>query len=235
MVKQMPSGQADSQQLVAAVGLPQPVVAALSRGHVATVEAYADSDDFLLSAAPFDYSGFFVRLVQRGVPGLNLIRLIRKRSAAPVVAIVDVLDEGYTAALDAGAAQVVPLAVPSDAWPATLRSILQSRQATGLGAWVLDASARALVAPDGEAIPLGATDASVMALFARAPDHVVGHDALKATLWGSDVAGDLNALHATMYRLRKRIERGGRALAPLQSMPRVGYVFKARLNLREGS
>ena len=38
-----------------------------------------------------------------------------------------------------------------------------------------------------------------------------------------------NLLHAAIYRLRRRVERATPASVPLQSEPRVGYVFKGTL------
>ena len=38
-----------------------------------------------------------------------------------------------------------------------------------------------------------------------------------------------DGLNATIYRLRRRIERATPALVPLQSRSRVGYVFRAPL------
>ena len=38
-----------------------------------------------------------------------------------------------------------------------------------------------------------------------------------------------NALSATIYRLRRRIERATDSVVPLQSLSRVGYVFKGTL------
>uniref|UniRef100_UPI0013D0C4E1 response regulator transcription factor n=3 Tax=Pseudomonadota TaxID=1224 RepID=UPI0013D0C4E1 len=40
-----------------------------------------------------------------------------------------------------------------------------------------------------------------------------------------------DGLSATIYRLRRRIERATPALVPLQSKSRVGYVFRAPLTL----
>ena len=40
-----------------------------------------------------------------------------------------------------------------------------------------------------------------------------------------------DGLSATIYRLRRRIERATPTLVPLQSKSRVGYVFRAPLQL----
>ena len=38
-----------------------------------------------------------------------------------------------------------------------------------------------------------------------------------------------NLLHAAIYRLRRRIERATPSAVPLHSEPKVGYIFKGRL------
>ena len=50
-----------------------------------------------------------------------------------------------------------------------------------------------------------------------------------ATRLGLDAGDAPNLLHATIYRLRRRIERATPGLVPLQSKSRVGYVFRAPL------
>ena len=56
-------------------------------------------------------------------------------------------------------------------------------------------------------------------------------EALLQRLWGGEAQDMDNALHATVYRLRKRMEKNGRLLSPLQAVPRVGYEFRAPLRL----
>jgi DNA-binding response OmpR family regulator len=53
---------------------------------------------------------------------------------------------------------------------------------------------------------------------------------LRRRLGRSETDEPDNLLHATIYRLRRRIERATPTLVPLQSQSRVGYVFKATLS-----
>jgi len=94
--------------------------------------------------------------------------------------------------------------------------------------WRLDEAARRLLAPDGAVIELSPTDASVLACLLEADGATVGRDTLAQRL-GLSLAEDPNLLHATIYRLRRRIERATPGLVPLQSKSRVGYVFRAPL------
>ena len=95
-------------------------------------------------------------------------------------------------------------------------------------AWRLDEAARRLLAPDGAVIDLSPTDASVLACLLEADGAAVARDTLAQRL-GLSLTEDPNLLHATIYRLRRRIERATPGLVPLQSKSRVGYVFRAPL------
>jgi DNA-binding response OmpR family regulator len=57
----------------------------------------------------------------------------------------------------------------------------------------------------------------------------VARDTLKQRLKHGDQDDADNLLHATIYRLRRRIEKATPMMVPLQSQTRVGYIFKATL------
>lgn len=70
-----------------------------------------------------------------------------------------------------------------------------------------------------------------MQSMAQAQAHRVQRRELLQALWGEQ-AGDMdNALQAMMYRLRRRIEQASRWPAPVHAVARVGYEFRAPLNL----
>jgi DNA-binding response OmpR family regulator len=95
--------------------------------------------------------------------------------------------------------------------------------------WVVDLRAAQLQAPDGAKVDLSDTDLTVLRCFLEAEGGVVTRDTLIQRL-GRDENSTLdNTLHATIYRLRRRIEKASSSLVPLQSEPRVGYVFRAPL------
>jgi DNA-binding response OmpR family regulator len=94
--------------------------------------------------------------------------------------------------------------------------------------WRLDARARRLLAPDGAVIELSPTDLAVLACLLEADGETVGRDVLVRRI-GLPLDEDPNLLHATIYRLRRRIERATPGMVPLQSKSRVGYVFRAPL------
>ncbi|MBL0730794.1 winged helix-turn-helix domain-containing protein [Piscinibacter sp. HJYY11] len=195
---------------------------------------FDDSDDFLLAPDAFGYDFYVVHLSQRGVPGLDLVRLIRKRSAAGLVA----LDKGpalaFAAALDLGADMVLPETCSADELAAAIASVHRRAQVAQAPAstrpWTLVEARSALQAPDGTEISLSASDLVLLQCFAESADGKVRREALVRRLWGQGVDGAMeNALHATVYRLRKRIEQAGHPLVPLHSVAKVGYEFRAPL------
>ena len=93
----------------------------------------------------------------------------------------------------------------------------------------MDLRAAQLIAPDGAKVDLSDTDMTVLRCFLDAEGGIVTRDTLISRL-GRETASTLdNTLHATIYRLRRRIEKASSSLVPLQSEPRVGYIFRAPL------
>ena len=96
-------------------------------------------------------------------------------------------------------------------------------------AWKLDPPRSLLTAPDGAEVELGSTDLLVMQCFLKAGGEIVTREQLRAQLGHLGGIESDNNLHATIYRLRRRIERATPIAVPLQSQQRVGYVFRAPL------
>ena len=101
--------------------------------------------------------------------------------------------------------------------------------------WRLDPRARELVAPDGARVTLSDGDVGVMECLLSARGEAVSRETLLQRLGGGvEADADTDAgdrLNAAIYRLRRRIERATPMLVPLQSKSRVGYLFKAPLEL----
>ena len=194
---------------------------------------FDDSDDFLLSHRAFDFPFYVVCLEQQGVPGLDLIRLIRRRNNAGILAISNQEGEGFVSALEAGADMVLRRDAPEDHLQAAILAIQRrsgpGAQAAAQAPWRLLEEQSILQAPDGTRISLGDSDLAVMRCFAHTEGGRVARRALIESLWG-DGADDMdNALHVTLYRLRKRIEQAGQPLVPVHSVSKVGYEFRAPL------
>ncbi len=200
-------------------------------GRGIAVQWFADSDDLLCSPQPFSFNFYVVDLMLPGIDGVSLIRLLRRRTDAGVLVVSGKLaDDVFDQVMLAGAD--MHLAKPVTFEQVTLAVAAVFRRSGGKGVaqavWRLDEAARRLLAPDGAVIELSPTDASVLACLLEADGATVSRDTLAQRL-GLSLTEDPNLLHATIYRLRRRIERATPGLVPLQSKSRVGYVFRAPL------
>lgn len=196
------------------------------------VTQFEDSDDFLLAPNAFDFDFFVVQLAQRGVRGIDLIRLIRRRSTAGILALSHEAHDEFVPALDSGADMVVRRDAPTDhllAAMAAVRRRVRQGLASAQEVWKLQEDRAVLQAPDGTQIDLSASDLTIMRCFAAAEGGRVSRDVLLEQLWGSSTESMDNALHATLYRLRKRIEQAGQALVPVHAVAKLGYEFRAPL------
>ncbi len=199
-----------------------------------TVTIFEDSDDFLLAPNAYGFDFYVLQLNQRGVRGMDLIRLIRRRTAAGIVALLDKDPDEFTLALESGADMVLSQHTPSDHLMAAIKAVQRraaSSHATpqGQGIWTLLVERSILQTPDGTQIALSDSDLVIMQCFAAAEGGKVDRQMLVERLWGHEAGSMDNALHATLYRLRKRIEQAGQALVPVHAIARVGYEFRAPL------
>lgn len=194
---------------------------------------FDDSDDFLLSRQAFDSPFYVVCVEQQGVSGLDLIRLIRRRSSVGILAISNLKGNEFVAALEAGADMVLHQDVPEDHLRAAIHAIQRrsefGAQAAPHAPWRLLEDQAILQAPDGTWIALGDSDLAIMRCFVQAEGSPVARRALIDSLWGQGANDMNNALHVALYRLRKRIEQVGQPQVPVHSVPKVGYEFRAPL------
>lgn len=196
------------------------------------VTVFNDSDDFLLAKQAYDFEFYIVDLQLPGVNGLDVVRLLRRRVQAGIVVVTgkegsDVVD----AVLDAGADMYVLKPASFEQVGITVRAVHRrnTRAATASTTWRLDANARTLTAPDGVCVPLGDNDLAVMNCFVGADGQAVSHALLCQQLGREASDESANWLHATIYRLRRRVEAAGAEPLPLNSQSRVGYVFRLPL------
>lgn len=202
---------------------------------------WPDSDAFLLSPDAYAQPLYVVQTRQRGVAGLALITLLRERTEAGIVALARRPSAELPAALDAGADLVLPADAPPEHLLAALRAVQRrcgAQQAQAARAalpvdlpWTLLEDTSVLQSPDGARIPLSGAELQVMQCFAAAPGHRVERRLLLERLWGAGTGPMDNALQATLYRLRRRIEQASRWPAPVHAVARVGYEFRAPLKV----
>ncbi len=196
------------------------------------VQRYADSNDLLADVAPWRHEFYVVDLMLPGVPGAELIRILRKRTDAGVLVVSGRLGpEVFAEVIHAGADMYLAKPVTFEQVELAVRAVHRRIMTTArtATAWKLDAPRGLLTAPDGATVELGATDLLVMQCFLQAGGQAVTREQLRARLGHLAAIESDNNLHATIYRLRRRIERATPIAVPLQSQQRVGYVFRAPL------
>lgn len=196
------------------------------------VSVFADSSDLLASESPFGFEFYVVDLMLPGVDGDELIRILRRRTDAGVLVVSGKVGSTvFEAVIDAGADMYLEKPVSLEQILLVIkalqrRAMLRGQREQG---WTVDLRASQLLAPDGAKVDLSDTDITVLRCFLDAEGGIVTRDTLIQRL-GRDGASTLdNTLHATIYRLRRRIEKASTSLVPLQSEPRIGYVFRAPL------
>ena len=81
----------------------------------------------------------------------------------------------------------------------------------------------------GARVSVSETDQGVRQSFLEARGETARREALCRRLGHPDTPEAENLLSATVYRLRRRIERATPLPVPLQTQARVGYTFRAEL------
>lgn len=196
------------------------------------VTVFHDSNDLLASRDGFGFDFYVVDLMLPGADGLNVVKVLRQRTSVGVLVVSGRLDaDAFKEVINAGAdmylvkpVQFEQVALVSQALHRRIAATAKPDQD-----WQLDRRARQLVAPDGARADLSDTDVSILACFVDANGEAVSREVLHAVVDDSPEPGAAANLNATIYRLRRRIERATPTPFPLQSKSRVGYTFNARL------
>jgi two-component system OmpR family response regulator len=196
------------------------------------VEPFADSNELLAHERAFDFEFYVTDLMLPGVQGTELIKVLRRRSNAGVVVVSGRLaPDTFKEAIMAGADMYLSKPVQFDQVALVIAAVQRRIGAGGThqSAWRLDRRARQLASPDGAHIDLSEVDCALMECFVEAKGEVVGRDALLQRLGKASEQGASGGLNATIFRLRRRIERATPATVPLQTKSGIGYVFSATL------
>ena len=202
------------------------------RGQGAKVHVYPDSNDLLAYQDPYRYDFYVLDLMLPGVDGVELIKVLRRRTDVGLLVVSGrQASDVFRQVITAGADMYLPKPVQFEQVALAIHAVQRRVQASTSAqtVWRLDLRARQLIAPDGGRVDLSDTDVMLMECFLAAGGEVVSRETLRQRL-GRDVDKDgPDSINATIYRLRRRIERATPLLVPLQSRSRVGYVFKAPL------
>ncbi len=197
------------------------------------VDVFGNSNDLLAHENAFGFGFYVVDLMLPGVDGIELIDILRRRTNASVVVVSgrlapDVFDQVVTAGADMYLAkparfEQVVLAVKAVQRRAGSPDLVPS-------AWLLDRRAGQLVTPDGARVELSAADVALLECFLEAGGEIVRREALRQRLGRPGDPTGADGLSATIFRLRRRIERATPVTVPLQTKSGVGYAFRAPLS-----
>lgn len=196
------------------------------------VDKFSDSNDLLVHADPYSYQFYLVDLMLPGVDGVDLIKLLRRRTSAGLVVVSGRLaPDVFTDVISAGADMYLTKPVQFEQVLLAIRAVHRRVGSVTQvqGEWRLERRTGHLVAPDGARVELSDIDQALMECFVEAQGEVVSRDTLRQRIGRPDEQDTADGLNATIYRLRRRIERATPLLVPLQSKSRVGYVFRAPL------
>ena len=202
------------------------------RNQGVNVQAYGDSSDLLADIEPYRFDFYVLDLMLPGVDGAELIRILRKRTQAGVLIVSGRLGpEVFAEVINAGADMYLTKPVTFEQVELAVRAVHRRIMATTktATAWKLDSRRNLLLAPDGQTVDLSPTDLVLMQCFLKANGDVVSREHIRELLGHTSAADSDNSLYATIYRLRRRIERVTPLAVPLQSQQKVGYQFRAPL------
>jgi DNA-binding response OmpR family regulator len=137
----------------------------------------------------------------------------------------------FTSVIGAGADMYLAKPVQFEQVAIAIKAVQRRAGVTAAGnpSWRLDRRAQQLLAPDGARIDLSEGDLAIVECFVSANGEIVSRNSLRARLGQGDDTDAVDSLNATIYRLRRRIEKATPTAVPLQSKSRVGYVFRAPL------
>ncbi len=196
------------------------------------VTLFNSADDLLVSETAYGYDFYLIDLDLPGVSGLDLVRLLRRRLQTGIVVVTGSSSpEVVDAVLDAGADMYVVKPATNEEVSIAVQAIAgrNARMARVTSTWRLHARARTLTTPGGISLTLGDNDWTVMNALGESSHQTVSHAEL-CRLLGREASDEAaNWLHATIYRLRRRVEAASSEPLPLQSQSRVGYTFRAPL------
>lgn len=196
------------------------------------VDVFADSNQLLVHSEPYAYDFYVLDLMLPGVDGEELIKVLRLRTQAGVLVVSGRLaPDVFEKVIGAGADMYLAKPVKFEQVALAIQAVYRRVSAPGQTEpdWKLDRRAKQLVAPDGAHIDLSEADLTVMECFVEAKGEAVSRETLRQQLGWPQEADAADGLNATIYRLRRRIEKATPVAVPLHSKSRVGYLFRAPL------
>ena len=171
------------------------------------VRGFSDSGAFLASLDAFDHDFYLIDLDLPGIDGLELIHLLRRRSAAGIVVASGrpgdaALDDALKAGADMFLAKPAPFERTLLAIQAVARRCLATRPSL---TWTLNRGTCTLNTPLGVNVALLEVHVRMLECFVDTDGAPVQRDVICARLGRDADLTNQNGLHAAIYRLRRRI------------------------------
>ena len=171
-----------------------------------------------------------------GIDGYAVCRHIRSSSQVPIIMLTGRgSDEEKVRGLNAGADDYVPKPFSVEELLARVRAVLRRSQATfpmpscgpfKSGSLEID-FARRLVTVDGEEIRLTPTEFNLLQELVVNMEKVLTHSYLLKKVWGSEYESERHYLHVFVGCLRSKVRLKRQGHGAIESVPGVGYRFKA--------
>ncbi len=199
------------------------------------VEVAADGPSAL---AAFDRSGadlVLLDLMLPGVPGTEVCRQLRARSAVPVIMLTAKDSEvDVVVGLELGADDYVTKPYSARELLARVRAVLRRRSepedlvpsAVEVGPVRMDVD-RHVVTVRGEAVRLPLKEFELLELLLRNAGRVLTRGQLIDRVWGSDYVGDTKTLDVHVKRLRAKVEDDPSDPRFLVTVRGLGYKVEA--------
>ena len=181
-------------------------------------------------------------LMLPGDDGLTLCRMLRARSAMPIIMLTARGDDtDRIVGLEMGADDYLPKPFNPRELLARIKSIL--RRARSLPAepgevrrfhfagWTLEVATRQLIAPDSIVVPLGAGEYRLLRVFLEHPHRVLDRDRLLDLTQGRDATPFDRSIDVQVSRLRRRLRDDPREAALIKTVRNEGYLLAVQVSL----
>ncbi len=182
-------------------------------------------------------------LMLPGDDGLTLCRTLRARSDLPVIMLTARGDEtDRIVGLEMGADDYLPKPFSARELLARIKVILRRTRALPpnlkpqeehllrFAGWTLDTARRRLVAPDGEAAPIGGVEYKLLRVFLDHPNRVLDRDQLLDLTQGREAEPLDRSIDVQISRLRRRLRDDPQSPQLLKTVRGEGYVFTATVD-----
>ncbi len=196
------------------------------------VQIFQDSSKLLAAPRAYFFDFYLVDLMLPGIDGVELIKVLRLRTRAGLLVVSGRLSaDVFASVVKAGADMYLAKPVQFEQVALAIEAVHRRSQVLPAheSPWQLDRRSRDLVAPDGSRVALSDADLLVLSCFLTAKGEVVSRDSLLDCLGRTLDVGSNDPLNATIFRLRRRIEKATPLPVPVHSKSRVGYWFRAPL------